>query len=158
VSRYAWAIIASAIAADVAITFFLIAVPMVTVHSPLSKNLLLLLQWDASNAYGAAAFSGGWAMAAMGQLFDIIVSIAWATFFLALWLRMPALRLHTWAWGLAYGAIVMVVMLYGLVPLGHAARMHDSASNIVRVLIAHTVFFGLPLSLVLDAAGKKAIL
>jgi hypothetical protein len=150
------AIVLAAIAGDVAITAFLIIVPAVMSRSPVSHNLLLLMQWDASNAYGDAAFAGGWTMAAIGQIFDIVVSLGWAALFAALWLRFASLHQRTWAWGLVYGIVVMVVMLYGFVPLGHATRMHDTIANVVRVFVAHTVFFGLPLALVTKAMLRSS--
>ena len=39
---------------------------------------LLVMQWDASNALGAAAYTGGWATAALGTLMHFCVSIVWA--------------------------------------------------------------------------------
>src|ERR1700722_20169934 len=48
---------------------------------------LLVMQWDASNALGAAAYSGGWATAALGTLMHFCVSIVWGVLFVAAALR-----------------------------------------------------------------------
>jgi hypothetical protein len=142
------AIVLAAVVGDVAITLYLIVVAAVAGHASIGMSLLRLMQWDASNGYGDAAFAGGWAMAGVGQLMDLVVSLVWASIFTALYLRFPVVRRNTWAWGLAFGVVVMVVMLYVLVPIGHARPMHNNSVNVVRVLIAHTVFFGLPIALV----------
>jgi hypothetical protein len=141
-------IVVAAIAGDVAITLYLIVERAVEAHIPLGTCLLQLMQWDASNAYGNRAFAGGWPAAGLGQLMDLVVSLAWASIFAWLWARFAFVRHATWAWGLAFGVAVMIVMLYIVVPLGHARAMHASLVNTVRVLVAHTVFFGLPVALV----------
>ncbi len=156
--RHVWAIILAAITGNVVITLYLIVQRSIADHLSLATCLLQLSQWDASNGYGPAAFSGGWAMAGIGQLMDIVVSLCWATLFTFFWVRYPALRRNTWAWGLAYGVVVMIVMLYVLVPIGHATPMRSSISNVIRVLVAHTVFFGLPLALVVawcERSGER---
>ena len=147
-SRHVQTIVLAAVAGDVAITLYLIVQRALSDHLSLTACLLQLMQWDASNAYGSTAFAGGWPMAGVGQLMDLVVSLGWAALFTLLYVLVAALRRHTWAWGLGYGVFVMVVMLYVLVPAGHATRMQDTVSNVVRVLVAHTVFFGLPIALV----------
>ena len=154
--RFGAAAIAGAIAGDLAITIFLVVERALRAHLPLETCLLQLLQWDASNAYGASAFRGGWRAAAVGQGFDLVVSLCWAAAFTALYAAVPIVRRHTWPWGLGYGIVVMTVMLYGLVPLGHATRMHDDLANVLRTLVAHTVFFGVPVALAVRATMRSS--
>lgn len=105
-----------------------------------------LLQWDASNAFGTAAFSGGWVLATVGLLMDAVVSTCWATAFVLLFLNVAFVRRYTLVSGLLFGAIVMFVMLYLVVPIGHAVQPPRTAVSIINNLIAHTVFFGLPIA------------
>jgi|SRR5579863_166353 len=145
--RLTRSIVLSALAGDVAITAYLVIERAIASHVPLAQCLLELMQWDASNAYGVRAFAGGWATAGIGQLMDLVVSLGWATLFVLCWARFAALHRATWAWGLAYGVLVMIVMLYLVVPLGHAQRMDSTPAHILNVLIAHSLFFGLPLAM-----------
>ncbi len=65
-----------------------------------------------------------------------------------------SVRRYVVAAGLVFGACVMVVMIYGIVPLGHATRMHGTVAHLLNVLIAHTIFFGVPVAMT-DAAVMK---
>ena len=67
---------------------------------------------------------------------------------------MPTVRRYIVPAGIVFGAVVMVVMLYAIVPLGHAARMQSTPPHVVNVLVAHTLFFGLPLAMTVQAATK----
>jgi len=157
VSRFAVAAAAGAFAGLAAITAYLAIERAVADHLPAGFCLMQLLQWDASNAYGDAAFTGGWPVAGVGLAMDAVVSLIWGAIFTTLYLRAPAVRANLVVSGLVFGAIVMVVMLFAVVPLGHAIRMHDTAGHLVNVLVAHTVFFGLPLALAVRAtAGRPA--
>jgi hypothetical protein len=39
-------------------------------------------------------------------------------------------------------------------PVGHATRMHSTVAHVINVLVAHTIFFGLPLALTVDTLLK----
>ncbi len=131
----------------VTITLYLIVERAIAEHLPVTLTLKQLMLWDASNAYGAAAFEGGWPMSLIGLAMDFAVSLVWAVVFTFLYLRIPGVRRSVVVSGLAFGAVVMLVMLYAVVPIGHAMRMSSTPAHILNVLIAHTVFFGLPLAL-----------
>ena len=53
---------------------------------------LLVMQWDASNALGAAAYRGGWLTAALGTLMHFCVSVIWGVLFVAAALRIRRLK------------------------------------------------------------------
>ncbi|HYL26481.1 MAG TPA: hypothetical protein VEW74_01535 [Candidatus Nitrosotalea sp.] len=137
----------AAIAGLIAITAYLVVERAVAEHLPIALCLRQLLQWDASNAYGVAAFAGGWTMAMIGFGMDLVVSLVWALLFTAIYLGVAGVRRNVVVAGLIFGAVVMVVMLYAVVPIGHAIRMPDSPAHVLNVLVAHTIFFGLPLAL-----------
>ena len=144
----------AAIVGLVAITIYLVVERAVAEHLSVVICLQQLLQWDASNAYGARAFDGGWPMAIVGLAMDVVVSFVWAALFTALYGMLPALRRYTVFSGLCFGAVVMVVMLYAVVPLGHATQMRSTLWHVVNVLIAHSAFFGLPISITVSALMK----
>jgi hypothetical protein len=131
----------------IAITVYLVLERSLTAHLPALTCLMQLLQWDASNAYGPAAFRGGWTMALIGLGMDLVASQFWAVVFTAIYVSTPIVRRHVVVSGLCFGAVVMVVMIFGAVPIGHAAEMRMTPQNLLNVFIAHAVFFGLPLAL-----------
>ncbi len=155
ISAYVAAILACAIVGNTTITIYLVLEAAVARHVPVLAGLRGLLQWDASNGLGAAAFSGGWNSALLGLLMDIVVSILWAIVFVIALREIPIVRRCPVVSGLLFGAGVMVVMLYLIVPLGHARRMSNDASAIINALVAHTIFFGLPIALVARQVLKQ---
>ena len=84
-------------------------------------------------------------MAGLGWLMDYVVSLR-ATIFALVYLRVPIVRRHALASGLVFGVLVMIVMTYGIVPLGHARRAPNTLMFILNTGLAHTVFFGLPVA------------
>lgn len=154
-ARVIGAALGAAVAGLVTITIYLAIERAVAQHLPVVLCLQQLLQWDASNAYGSRAFDGGWAMAAIGAAMDFVVSLCWAMLFMALYAISPVVRGHVAASGLLFGALVMVVMIFGIVPLGHAAQLQRTPAHIVNVLVAHTIFFGLPVALTVDALAGR---
>ncbi len=151
----AFAVALAACIGNTTISLYLVVERAVAQQIAPLQCLLQLYQWDASNVFGNGAFAGGWGMAFMGLLMDLAVSAAWATLFLVLYRRFAWLRANLWAGGLAYGIVVMVVMLWLIVPLGHATQLSKTPGHILNVAIAHTVFFGLPVALALAERGPR---
>jgi hypothetical protein len=153
-SRFIRAAVSAAIVGLVTITIYLVVERAIAERLSVVLGLRQLLQWDASNGYGPAAFEGGWPMALIGLAMDFVVSLAWAAVFTALYATTPAVRRNVVLSGLCFGAVVMVVMIYAIVPIGHATRTHSTVPHVMNVLVAHTIFFGLPLALTVDAVLK----
>jgi uncharacterized membrane protein YagU involved in acid resistance len=149
------AVVFGAAAGLVAITVYLSLMLAIQTHAPPTITLLRLLQWDASNAYGASAFGGGWPMAILGFAMDIVVSLCWASAFCVLYARVEQVRRAPALFGLVFGAVVMFVMLFLIVPLGHAQQASHKLVPLLNTLVAHTVFFGLPLALVIHALSRQ---
>jgi hypothetical protein len=105
-------------------------------------------QWDASNVLGRAAFQGGWPAAGLGFLLHLAVSLFWATLFVFAATRLKALVDQPILWGAVYGVLVMLVMRFAVVPLGHAALGATSPAALINVSIAHVLSFGIPVALV----------
>jgi hypothetical protein len=135
--------ILAGIVGNIAISIYLsIALP-VFFHTP----PILLFQWDDSNIVGNVAFSGGLGSAALGLFFDFIVASVWGGIYVLLYRTLPFVRRSSVVSGLAFGALVMLVMFAVVVPLGHAHQSNALAS-LLNGLLAHTAFFGLPVALV----------
>jgi hypothetical protein len=109
---------------------------------------LLVMQWDASNALGMAAFQGGWASAALGTAMHFLVSIIWGALFVASALRLRWITAQPLLSGALLGIVAMAVMR-AVIHLGHAPiRPFPNFGYFSNILIAHIVFFGIPVSLV----------
>jgi hypothetical protein len=109
---------------------------------------LLVMQWDASNALGMAAYRGGWETAALGTLMHFAVSIIWGALYVAAAVRVRWFVSHPIAGGVLLGVVAMSVMRV-VIHLGHAiVRPFPNALSFSNILIAHIVFFGIPVALV----------
>ena len=132
-----------------------IDVYMAAVYLALGSTPLRLFQWDASNALGNAAYSGGWAAGTLGLVLDFIVSFAWAALAVYAMQRLRAVRDHPFAFGIVLGILVMCVMVYGLVPLGHARQAAFTLRSTLIMLVGHTLFFGAPVVLTVRATSGQ---
>jgi hypothetical protein len=106
-----------------------------------------MLQWDASNILGASAYAGGWSTAVLGMALHLLVSFAWAAGYIFAALRFPQLLRAPILWGALFGVVVMLVMSY-VVVLGHALMPPQPTPIVINKLIAHVVFFGIPVAYV----------
>ena len=111
-------------------------------------NGIQLSQWDASNVLGSEAFRGGLSTAAIGFGLHLCVSVAWGIVFAFAFSRIAWVRSHALLSGLIFGAVVMQVMAYVVVPLGHASHPMPSLAGWLNNLVAHTLFFGVPVAYV----------
>jgi len=144
-NRLVRASILAGVVGAVAIAFYLFVLHVYALHDATGRQLF---QWDASNALGPAAFRGGWRTAALGLLMHLIVSLVWAAIFVAVVSRVPSLIGRPITTGALFGVIVWIAMR-GLVALnGRAAAVPLTTSNLINLLIAHVIFFGIPVALV----------
>jgi uncharacterized membrane protein len=116
-------------------------------------NAVSLSQWDASNLLGNEAFRGGLSTAAIGFGLHLCVSAAWGIIFAIVYARVAWIRAHAIYSGLIFGAVVMQIMAYLVVPFGHAPHPAPSLAGWLNNFVAHTMFFGLPVAWVV--AGRK---
>lgn len=108
----------------------------------------LVMQWDASNFIGAAAYHGGWATAAFGTLAHGCVSLIWGAIFVVAALRLRWIISHPLWSGIMLGVAAMAVMR-AVIHLGHAVvRPFPTVWLFVYILVAHVGFFGIPVALV----------
>ncbi|HEY2554535.1 MAG TPA: hypothetical protein VGI15_04720 [Candidatus Cybelea sp.] len=124
--------------------YLVISEPWVAKH----VTALLVMQWDASNALGSAAYRGGWATAALGKLMHFGVCIVWGILFVFAALRIRRLQEHALTAGVVLGIVAMAVMRL-VIHFGHAVvRPFPSPGVFLYILVAHVVFFGIPVALV----------
>ena len=138
------AAVLAGIVGNIAISIYLsIALPLFFHADPIR-----LFQWDDSNIVGASAYQGGLSSAALGLFFDFIVAIGWGACFVIAYHLIPFVRRWVVASGLIFGVIVMLTMFYIVVPIGRAQHPSTAIPPLLNSLIAHTLFFGLPVALV----------
>ena len=146
-------ILLAAIVGAVLIDLFLGIVVALRGGVAIARGLQALSQWDASNFLGAAAFREGWRAAGFGFCCHLIVSAIWAAIFVFAAKRWKAMTRHAIATGAVFGALVMFVMRFAVVPLGSAQEAPYTVVTFVLTLVAHVVFFGLPVALVTKRLG-----
>lgn len=132
-----------------------IDVYMSAVYVAFGSTPLRLFQWDASNALGRAAYGGGWASAALGLVLDFIVSGVWAAIAVYAMTRLAPAREHPVLFGTLYGAFVMYVMIWLVVPLGHARQAPKTLENMLVILFGHIAFFGVPVTVAAEQTGPR---
>lgn len=118
---------------------------------------LIVMQWDASNVLGAAAYRGGWATAALGTLMHFGVSIVWGVIFIFAAARDRWLVDRPVFGGALLGAVAMAVMR-GIIHLGHAVvRPFPNAGYFLYIIIAHVIFFGIPVAFVASQLLERRV-
>ena len=138
-------IVLAALVGNITITLYLVISNMLLHSMHADVVLRRLLQWDASQALGQSAFSGGWPAALLGFAMDMAVSLAWAAVFSVLLSRVRAAR-HLWSLGAAFGVVVMLVMMYGVIPFGAGPPFKPDVPTFLNIMVAHTLFFGVPVA------------
>jgi hypothetical protein len=114
-----------------------------------------LLQTVASGLLGAAAFSGGIPVAALGLALHFGLSLLWAGVFLGLGLFAPALVRYPFVAGVGFGVAVFLTMRLLVLPLS-AFPYPVSFKPLATILdlLSHAFLFGLPIALAVRKALK----
>ena len=87
------------------------------------RSPLVILLIIASGLLGKASFQGGLPAVALGLLLQWLMSLIIAAIYVLASNRIPELKQHWIAGGLAYGVGVLVVMNYVVVPLSEIGRI-----------------------------------
>jgi uncharacterized membrane protein YagU involved in acid resistance len=119
----------------------------VIAYGILGMNPIQVLQYIASGALGASAFSGGLATAALGALLHFMIAFVVATVFVLASRQISALAEQPVVFGLLFGAAVFIVMTYGVLPFSSVARSPFSLGLFLNGIIGHALFVGLPIAL-----------
>ncbi len=110
-------------------------------------------QWIASTLVGPRAFTGSgylW----LGLALHALVSLGWALAYGLVGTWHSRLAAHRLAGGLTFGIAVFVAMQALLAVLGAWAL--PSATTLVHAIVAHTLFFGVPVALIATAGPGGA--
>jgi len=127
---------------------FLYAVQIMPAHG----SILGLWQLVASTAIGPSAFSNpdsAW----LGLLMHLCTSIAWGVAFSYVAHTRPGVSEHPYISGLVYGVIVMIIM--DVVLMVAKSWPPPTVQSTLVALIAHCIFFGLPVSLYVSRAMRS---
>jgi hypothetical protein len=109
----------------------------------------ILLQAIASGLLGPSAFHGGTSIAALGLAIHYTLTLCWAALFLLAASRLAILTRHAILSGLAYGAIIYVVMNYLVLPCTRVIiHPHPSFAIVFNGVAALLFCMGLPIALI----------
>jgi hypothetical protein len=122
----------------VAVTYY----PLTGASTPIG-----ILHYVASGLIGAAAFTGGYATAALGLACHYTIALIWTLVFFFAYPRMPFLARSVPLTAVLYGTFVSAVMNFGVLSLSRVAprTLHVSALIVATVILWFTI--GLPLAL-----------
>jgi uncharacterized membrane protein YagU involved in acid resistance len=87
------------------------------------RSPLVILMVIASGLLGKGSFQGGLPAVLLGLVLQWLMSLVIAAIYVLASNRIPELKLHWIAGGLAYGVGIFVVMNYVVVPLSEIGRM-----------------------------------
>ena len=121
---------------------------------PVHGNMFDVWQWTASAAIGPAAMTSP-SYAWLGLLVHLCVSIGWAGGYAYLASTRPYMNKRWLISGLMYGIVVYVFMDLVLLGAGKLAPLATPNALVVQVL-AHCVFFGLPVAFVVARMDRAA--
>ncbi len=153
VQRVNWgSVFKEAVAAGIAGAILIELYLVLTTVLPQHGSIMGMLQWTASTVIGKVAFTGA-AYAWLGLLIHFCVSIAWAGGYAYLASQQKFMN-HRWAIsGLVYGLVVYGFMQ--LILLGdNNLKPPPTPNDFINALIAHAVFFGLPVAFVVSRFNR----
>lgn len=118
---------------------------------PAHGSIIAMWQWVASSIVGQAAYSRA-EFAWLGLLVHLLVSMGWAGGYAYLTRSQAFLNQRWIVSGLFYGAMVYVFMQILLI--GAHLFVFPTALGILSGLVAHCVFFGLPVAFVVAKTAE----
>lgn len=119
----------------------------VVAYGLLGLNPIQVLQYIASGVQGKEAFAGGLPSAALGAGLHFLIAFVVTALYAVAARNLPLLRNAAVPLGLLYGALVYLVMTYGVLPLSAVAPSAFSLPLFLNGVIGHALFVGLPIAL-----------
>ena len=120
-----------------------------------------MLQSIAGGLLGTSSYQGGWSSAVLGLALHFVISLGAAAGYSALVYKFPALNRHVVLSGLGYG-FVFYWFMYGVVlPLSALNAPVPTAigsARVIRAMIIHMLFVGLPIALAVRRWANTAVL
>ena len=101
-----------------------------------------------SGIYGAAAFTGGVKMAALGIVLHFIIATTWAAAYYLASRRIEFLISKPMVAGVLYGVVVYLFMNFIILPLSAVARRPVSLSSRAIGLLVIILCIGLPIAFI----------
>lgn len=118
----------------------------------------VVFQSVATGWIGAAAYEGGWSTAWLGLISHFGLMFGIAGIYVLLTQLRPDLRRRWLLSGMAWGAVVWVVMTYVVVPLSASTLPLPNLIGATKGLVTHVIAVGLPIAYavrrVLEPAAK----
>ena len=122
------------------------------VMAPMHQPITVIWQSVAANALGKSAFSNP-GSAWLGLVMHFAVSIAWGCAFSYVAHTRPQVPAHPYLSGVVFGVIVMIIM--NIVQMAANGMPQLTVQFLLVGLIAHCIFFGLPVSLYVSRATRS---
>ncbi len=139
--RIAIAGVGAGVIGGILIDVFLYIALLLPVHQPITAL------WATISATATAhAVASPW----LGLLIHFCVSIAWGIGYAYTAATRAAIANHPYISGPVYGLIVMIIMQF--VQLAAGVKLPLTATGFLSLLVAHCVFFGLPVAIYVSRA------
>lgn len=145
--------LAAGAAGALLIALFLLGEP-IAFHKPAGDAFAGMFGGIAATVMGPAA-NGNPGAPAIGVALHFAVAIFWALGYVYLARTQPQLVRRPWLSGIAFGLVVYVFMQIILITAGAYHRPGPVA--LLTNLVAHTLFFGLPVALIVARALNRTI-
>jgi uncharacterized membrane protein YagU involved in acid resistance len=140
--------LAAGITGGIVIEVYLYFTTLLPAHTSVINALL----WITSAVIGKAAFSNP-NFAWLGLFIHLCVSIGWAGGYAYFAQRQPFVNQRWLISGLAYGFVVYIFMV--LIEMGaQVFHLPDTPAALFNDVIAHTVFFGIPVAYVVSRLDR----
>jgi len=91
----------------------------------------------------------------LGAVMHYVISSVWATIYVLLAQRFPALWRSPWLWGPIYGVVVAIGM-NTILTIKHVVSGPPTGAMLALTLVDHCIFFALPLALYVGYAARRA--
>ncbi len=142
--------VAAGIAGGILIELYLVLTTVLPQHGTVTGAL----QWTASTVIGKVAFTST-AFAWIGLLIHFCVSVGWAGGYAYLASRQDFMNQRWIISGLVYGLVVYGFMQ--LILLGdNNLKPPPTPNDFINALVAHSVFFGLPVAFVVARLSRSS--
>jgi hypothetical protein len=121
----------------------------ILIWTPRGVTVTRIFQSVATGLLGRAAFTGGLPTALLGAFLHFFIATGWAAVFVAISLRVPALRRKPLLYGPLFGLCVYVAMYYVVLPLSASgARAQWTPWALFNNIGIHMIGIGLPIALI----------
>jgi hypothetical protein len=121
------------------------------------RHWTYVLHVVASGALGReAAFQGGFPVAMLGLFFHFVIAFTVFTLYYLASGRLETLALHPLVWGPLYGVAVFATMRWVVFPLTAIGWVRTPTAVLVDGILTHILCVGLPTSLIVYEAARRA--